>query len=34
MDEAVTDGAYYNKKVVSGGRVAGPIKSLINARDL
>ena len=34
MDESGTDGAECSRKVVSGKRVAGSIKSLVNARDL
>ena len=32
--EAGTNGAEYHRKVVSGRRVAGVIRSLANARDL
>ena len=34
LDEAGTDGAVCCRKVASGRRVAGAIRSLINARDL
>ena len=34
LDESGTDGAECSRKVVSGGRVAGAIRSLFNARDL
>ena len=34
MDEAGTDRAKYSKKVASGRKVAGAIRSLVNARDL
>ena len=34
MDEAGTDGAEYNRKMASGRRVAGAIRSLANDRDL
>ena len=34
MDESGTDGAEFSRKVVSGRRDAGAIRSLINARDL
>ena len=34
MDEPGIDGAKCSRKVVSGGKVAGAIKSLVNARDL
>ena len=34
MDESGTDGAECNRKVASGRRVAGAIRSLVNARDL
>ena len=34
LDESGTDGAEYSRKVVSGRRVAGPIRSLVNAMDL
>ena len=34
MDESGTDVAYCSRKVVSGRRVAGSIRSLVNARDL
>ena len=34
MDEAGTDGAECNRKVASRRRVAGVIRSLVNARDL
>ena len=33
MDESYTDGAEYSRKVASGRRVAGAIRSLVNARD-
>ena len=34
MDESGTDGAECNRKVESGRRVAGAIRSLVNVRDL
>ena len=34
LDESGTDGAEYSRKVASGKRVAGVIKSPVNARDL
>ena len=34
MDESGTDGAECSRKVVSGMRVAGAIRSLVNARAL
>ena len=34
MDEAGKDGAECSRKVASGRRVAGIIRSLVNARDL
>ena len=34
MDELGTDGAACSRKIASGRRVAGAIKSLVNARDL
>ena len=34
MDESGTDGAECSKKVASGRRVAGAIRSLVNTRDL
>ena len=34
MDESGTDGAESSRTVASGRRVAGAIKSLVNARDL
>ena len=34
MDESCLDGAEYSRKVASGRRVAGAIRSLINYRDL
>ena len=34
LDESVTDGAECSAKVASGRRVAGTIRSLVNARDL
>ena len=34
MDESGTDWAECSRKVANGGRVAGAIRSLINARDL
>ena len=34
MDQSGTDGAECSRKVVSGRRVAGAIRSLVNARDL
>ena len=34
LDESGTDGAESSKKVASGRRVAGPIRSLVNARNL
>ena len=34
LDEAGTDGAECSRKVASKRRVAGPIRSLVNARDL
>ena len=34
LDPLDTDGAECNRKVVSGRRVAGAIRSLVNARDL
>ena len=34
LDESGTDGAEYSRKVASGRRVAGAIRSLVNARDL
>ena len=34
LDEAGTDGAEYSKKVASGRRAAGAIRSLVNDRDL
>ena len=33
-DESGTDGAECSRKVASGRRVAGPIRSLVNTRDL
>ena len=34
LDGSGTDGAECSKKVLSGNRVAGAIKSLVNASDL
>ena len=34
LDESGTDRAECSKKVANGRRVAGPIRSLVNARDL
>ena len=34
LDESGTDGAECNRKVASERRVAGAIRSLVNARDL
>ena len=34
MDESGADGAECSRKVPSGARVAGDIRSLVNARDL
>ena len=34
LDESGTDGAECSRKVASGMRVAGAIRSLVNARDL
>ena len=34
LDESGTDGEECSRKVASGRRVAGPIRSLVNARDL
>ena len=34
LDESGTDGAECSRKVASGSRVAGAIRSLVNARDL
>ena len=34
MDESGRDGAEYSRKVENGRRVAGAIRSLINAKDL
>ena len=34
LDESGTDGAEYNRKVVSRRMIAGAIRSLVNARDL
>ena len=34
MDESGTDGAESSRKVASGRRVAGAIKSLVNGKDL
>ena len=34
MDESGTDGAECSRKVASGKRVAGAIRSLVNGRDL
>ena len=34
LDESVTDGAECSRKVAIGRRVAGAIRSLVNARDL
>ena len=34
LDESSTDGAECSRKVASGSRVAGAIRSLVNARDL
>ena len=34
LDESGTDGAECNRKVASGRRIAGVIRSLVNARDL
>ena len=34
MDESGTDGAGCSRKVVNGRKVAGDIRSLVNARDL
>ena len=34
LDESGTDGAECSRKVASGRRVAGTIRSLVNARDL
>ena len=34
MDKLGTDGAECSRKVVSGRRVAGAMRSLVNARDL
>ena len=33
MDESSTDGAECSRKVANGRRVAGAIRSLVNARD-
>ena len=33
LDESSTDGAECSRKVASGRRVAGTIRSLVNARD-
>ena len=33
LDESSKDGAQRSRKVASGGRVAGAIRSLVNARD-
>ena len=34
LDESVTDGVKCSRKVVSGKRMAGAIRSLVNAREL
>ena len=34
LDESGTNGAECNRKVANGRRVAGAVKSLVNARDL
>ena len=34
MDESGTDGAECSRKLLSGRKVAGAVKSLVNARDL
>ena len=34
LDESSTDEAVFSRKVASGSKVAGPIRSLVNARDL
>ena len=34
MDESGTDRAEYSRKLLSGRRAAGAIRSLVNARDL
>ena len=34
LDESGTDGAEHYRKVASGRRVAGAIRSLVNAKDL
>ena len=34
LDESGRDGAEYSRRVASGRRVAGAIKSLVHARDL
>ena len=34
LDESGTDGAECNRKIASGRRVAGAMRSLVNARDL
>ena len=34
LDESGTDGAEFSRKVASGMRVAGAIRSLVNASDL
>ena len=34
LDESGTDGAECSKKLASGKKVAGAVKSLVNARDL
>ena len=34
LDESGTDGAKCRRKMVSGRRVAGALRSLVNARDL
>ena len=34
LDDSGTDGAEWNREVVSGRRVAGVIRFLVNARDL
>ena len=34
LDEPGTDGAEFSRKVASGRRVAGVIRSLVNDRDL
>ena len=34
MDEAGTDGVECSRKVASGRRMAGAIRSIVNARDL